>query len=211
MAFHDVIFPEDYSQGAVGGPEFRTTVVTTGSGYEQRNVDWLSARCRFDLSRLLYDPATRDATISFFRNRQGRAHSFLFKDWGDYFVGMTWNTVTKTLDHSTPHQIGTGTGALTTFQISKTYTSGSFTQTRKITRPKSGFRIYLNGVQQVTGFTVNTSTGIVTFTTAPGAGVAVQWSGEFYVPVRFDVDALSIEYISPTAGDVPLPVIEVRE
>jgi uncharacterized protein (TIGR02217 family) len=211
MAFHNVIFPEDYSQGAVGGPEFRTTVVSTGSGYEQRNVDWASARCRWDLSRLLYDPATRDATIAFFRARKGRAHSFLFKDWADYFVGMAWNTTTKTLDHTGAHNFAVGNGSQTVFDIYKVYNSGGFTEARRITRPRSAIRVYLNGVNQGSGFTVDYSTGRITFSTPPANGVNVGWGGEFYVPVRFDTDALSMEYVSPTVGDAPLPVVEVRE
>lgn len=211
MAFHNVIFPEDYSQGAVGGPEFRTTVVSTGSGYEQRNVDWATARCRWDLSRLLYDPATRDQTIAFFRARKGRAHSFLFKDWADYFVGMVWNPSTKTLDHVGAHNFAVGNGSQTVFDILRVYDSGGFTESRRITRPKSAIRVYLNGVLQVSGFTVNYSTGKITFSTPPGSGVNVGWSGEFYVPVRFDTDVLSMEYVSPTVGDAPLPVVEVRE
>ena len=211
MAFHNVLFPEDYSRGAVGGPEFRTTVVSTGSGYEQRNVDWASARCRWDLSRLLYDPETRDQTITFFRARKGRAHSFLFKDWADYFVGMAWNPSTKVLDHSGAHNFAVGNGSQTVFDIYKVYDSGGFTETRRITRPKSTIRVYLNGVLQVSGFTVNYSTGKITFSTPPANGVNVGWSGEFYVPVRFDTDVLSMEYVSPTVGDAPLPVVEVRE
>ena len=213
MAFHNVIFPEDYSQGAVGGPEFRTTVVTTGSGYEQRNVDWSLARCRWDLSRLLYDPSARDATIAFFRARQGRAHSFLFKDWADYFVGMAWNPVTKVLDHTGSQNFATGDGATLTFQCYKVYDSGGFQERRKITRLKSPIRVYLNGTLQTQPgqCSVNTSTGVITFVTAPPNGQPVGWSGEFYVPVRFETDMLSMEYLSATAGDAPLPVVEIRE
>lgn len=211
MAFHSILFPEDYSQGAVGGPEFRTTVVTSGSGYEQRNADWATARCRWDLSRLLYDFTTREATIAFFRARQGKAHSFLFKDWADYYVGMTWNPTTKLLVHSSAHNIWTGNGSSVTFQLRRIYDSGGFTEIRKITRPKSAIKVYLNNVEQTSGFSVDYSTGVITFSTAPTAGTAIGWSGEFYVPVRFDIDALSLEYISPTAGVAQLPVVEVRE
>lgn len=213
MAFHNVIFPEDYSQGAVGGPEFRTTVVATGSGYEQRNADWATARGRWDLSRLLYDPSARDATIAFFRARKGRAHTFLFKDWADYFVGMAWNSTTKTLDHSGSHNFATGDGVETEFQIYRVYDSGGFTESRKITRPKSPIKVYENGVEQTVtvDYSVDYSTGIITFTSAPSLGVVIGWGGEFYVPVRFDTDQLSMEYLNPTVGDVGLPVVEVRE
>jgi len=211
VAFHNVVFPEDYSQGAVGGPEFRTTVVSTGSGFEQRNVDWATARCRWDLSRLLYDPATRDATIAFFRARKGRAHSFLFKDWADYFVGMAWNAATRTLNHTGAHNFAIGNGIQTVFELVRVYDSGGFTEARRITRPRNPIRVYLNGALQATGFTVDYNAGRITFTVPPGNGIAVGWSGEFFVPVRFDTDVLSMEYVSPTVGDAQLPVVEVRE
>lgn len=211
MAFHNVVFPEDYSQGVTGGPEFKTTVIVAGSGYEQRNVDWAYARGRWDLSRLLYDTTTRDATIAFFRARKGRAHSFLFKDWADYFAGMTWNPTTKVLDHSGPHNFAVGTLGVTTFQILKIYTDGGASDNRKITRPKSAIKVYVNNVEVVSGFTVNYSTGVITFSVAPTAGHAIGWSGEFYVPVRFDTDLLNLDYMSPTVADAPLPVVEVRE
>lgn len=211
MAFHDVLFPEDYSRGVVGGPEFRTTVIATGSGYEQRNVDWATARLRWDLSRLLYDPTARDETIAFFRARRGRGHSFKFKDWADYYVGMTWNTSTRTLDHTGSHNIAQGDGVEDAFQLYKVYDSGGYTERRKITRPKDPIKVYLNGVEQLSGYTVDYATGIVTFTSPPSLGVVVGWSGEFYVPVRFDTDSLNVEYLSPTVGDAPLPVVEVRE
>ena len=211
MAFHNVVFPEDYSQGATGGPEFRTTIVVTGSGYEQRNADWATARGKWDLSRMLYDEVARDAAIAFFRARRGMAHSFLFKDWNDYFVGMQWNATTKVLEHSGSHNFASGTGAQTVFQLVRIYDSGGQTERRKITRPKSAIKVYVNGTEQLSGVTVNYSTGTVTFTSAPSNGAAIGWSGEFYVPVRFDTDQLQVDYLSATTGDVALPIVEVRE
>jgi uncharacterized protein (TIGR02217 family) len=213
MSFHNVVFPEDYSRGVTGGPEFRTTVVATGSGYEQRNADWATARARWDLSRLLYDTTTRDAMIAFFRARKGRAHSFLFKDWVDYYVGMAWNPTTKTLDHTGAHNFTTGDGATLTFQLYRVYDSGGFTERRKITRPKTPIRVYLNGTLQTQPgqCSVNANTGVITFVAAPGVGVQVGWSGEFYVPVRFDIDMMQMEYLNPTVGNADLPVVEVRE
>ncbi|MEQ1761563.1 MAG: DUF2460 domain-containing protein [Pyrinomonadaceae bacterium] len=213
MAFHNVIFPEDYSRGVVGGPEFRTTVVATGSGYEQRNADWATARARWDLSRLLYDPTARDATIAFFRARQGRAHTFLFKDWADYYVGMAWNSTTKTLDHSGSHNFGSGDGSTVAFQVYRVYDSGGYTERRKITRLKDPIKVYKDGVEQTQPgqCSVSLTTGIITFVSAPAGGTVIGWGGEFYVPVRFDTDQLQIEYLSPTVGDVALPIVEVRE
>jgi len=213
MAFHEVVFPEDYSRGVVGGPEFRTTVVATGSGHEQRNADWATARGRWDLSRLLYDETARAETIAFFRARRGRAYGFLFKDWADFFVGMAYDS-TDTLVHNGSQNFTTGDGVETEFQMVKIYDSGGHTERRKITRPKSAtVKVYLDGVEQAqpADCTVDYGTGVITFNSAPGAGVQIGWSGEFYVPVRFETDYLAIEHFSPTAGTAPLPVVEIRE
>lgn len=211
MAFHNVEFPSDYSLGAIGGPEFRTTIVGSGSGYEQRNVDWDSARCKFDVSRVLADPDTRDGAIEFFRARKGMAHSFLFKDHNDFYVGMAWNSTVLEHDSGNVHVFATGDNSETEFQLYKVYSSGGFTETRKITRPVDAIKVYLDGVEQTSGVTVDYTTGIVTFSSAPGTGVEIGWTGEFRVPVRFDTDYLPMEYTGATVGNVSLTVVEVRE
>ena len=211
MAFHNVVFPERYSQGAVGGPGFRTTIVTTGSGYEQRNSDWQSARNRYDVSHVLTTAELREEFITFFRARKGSAHGFLFKDWMDYFAGMVWNSSTKTLDHDAAHNFAVGDGVETVFKIYKVYSSGGAEERRRITRPKSAIKVYVNDVEVTTGFSVNYSTGTITFTSAPALNDDIGWSGEFYVPVRFESDDLNMEATSPNRGDVSLGLLEIRE
>jgi uncharacterized protein (TIGR02217 family) len=82
--FHEVRFPDNIAYGATGGPEFATTVVVTGAGYEQRNVDWAEARSRWDVASGLKNQAQLDELIAFFRARKGKAYGFRFKDWADY-------------------------------------------------------------------------------------------------------------------------------
>jgi uncharacterized protein (TIGR02217 family) len=48
--FHEARFSDNIAYGATGGPEFATTVVVTGPGHEQRNVDWAEARGRWDVA-----------------------------------------------------------------------------------------------------------------------------------------------------------------
>jgi uncharacterized protein (TIGR02217 family) len=72
-------------------------------------------------------------------------------------------------------------------------------------------RLAQNGVEQMSGWSVDTTTGVVTFTSAPGSGVAVAAGFEFDVPVRFDTDALSANLESFRAGEIPaIPIIEIR-
>ena len=50
----------------------------------------------------------------------------------------------------------------------------------------------MNNVSQASGWTIDTTTGIVTFSSAPGSGVSVKAGYEFEVPVRFAADEIVI-------------------
>lgn len=198
MAFHEVQFPNDIAYGATGGPEFATSVVAMASGYEQRNINWSAARGRWDVASGLKKQTQLDTLIAFFRARKGRAHGFRFKDWTDY--------------KATGQSLGTGNATITTFQLIRTYSSGGGTDVRTITKPVTGtVKVYLAGVQQVSGWSVNTTTGVITFTAAPGNSVAVSADYEFDVPVRFDTDrmAVTIEQVNLHQWS-GIPIVEIR-
>lgn len=183
-AFHEVQFPPNIAYGATGGPGFNTTVAANLAGYEQRNINWPAARGKWDISTGIKSQSDMASVIAFFRARFGKAYGFRFKDWSDYqAVGQL---------------IGTGDGDVTEFQLVKNYTSGSYNYQRQINKPVSGtVKIYLNSVLQSSGFTIDTSTGLVTFDTAPGSGVLVNADFQFDVPVRFDTDELAARADSP--------------
>lgn len=198
MAFHEVRFPDDIAYGATGGPEFATSVVATASGYEQRNVNWAAARGKWNVASGLKHQSQLDTLIAFFRARKGRAYGFRFKDWTDY--------------KATAQALGTGNGTITTFQLIRTYSSGGSTDVRTITKPVAGtVKVYLAGVLQASGWSVNTTTGVITFSTAPANGVAVSADYEFDVPVRFDTDrmAVTIEQINLHQWS-GIPILEIR-
>ena len=196
--FHEVRFPDNIAYGATGGPEFATTVVATGSGHEKRNVNWSGARGRWDVASGLKKQAQIDELIAFFRARRGKAYGFRFKDWTDY------QALAQTL--------GTGDGSTRTFQLVKRYASGGEVVTRTIAKPVAGTaKLYRDGVQAASGWSVNTATGLITFTTAPAIGVIVTADFEFDVPARFDTDQMEVTietYELGTWGQIP--VIEVR-
>jgi len=101
MAFHDTRLPVDIERGALGGPGFKTTVTPLGSGKEQRNIDWARIRSEFDVGYGLMDQdsvileATIDALLAFFYTREGKAHTFRFKDWSDFKIGDYLNPTTS--------------------------------------------------------------------------------------------------------------------
>lgn len=209
MAFHEIRFPDDISRGSSGGPERRTEIVTLRSGFEQRNSIWQHSRRKYDAGLGIRDIDDLYDVLEFFEGRMGRLHAFRWKDWSDY-KSCTPGNATTNLDET----IGTGTGALTTFQLVKRYVSGSQTYTRTITKPVQGtVKIAKAGVAQTEGshYTVDYATGIVTFTAAPGSGQAITAGFEFDVPVRFESDFLSITVDAFEAGSVPsIEVVEVR-
>ena len=87
-----------------------------------------------------------------------------------------------------------------------------FAMTRAITKPVAGtVTIALNGTPQASGWSVSTTTGLITFTTAPAPGVAITAGFEFDVPVRFDTDALDVTLDLERLGSITsIPLIELR-
>jgi uncharacterized protein (TIGR02217 family) len=209
MAFHNVRLPEDVERGAQGGPRFKTTILVLASGYEKRNIDWARTRAFYDIGYGIQSKADYQSVITFFYARQGRAHSFRFKDWADFEI--------------TAQNVGTTDGVTTTFQLFKRYTSGAINYDRRITHPvASGWIISVNGTNRTviysgspaaTEVKVDPLTGILTLGSTLAALVAapIVVTGQFDVPVRFDTDELDVSLEIFDAGAIPnLPVIEVR-
>lgn len=214
MAHHDVQLPEDVERGVVGGPRFKTRVLELESGFEQRNIDWSQTRGEWDLSYGLM--SLEDNLLGtfihlvrdFFFARNGRAHSFNFKDWSDFEIGDVDNPTTVN------QQIGTGDGAQTSFPIFKRYSSGGFNHDRtikKIVPLRSA--VLIDNVLKTEGpdYTLDDTTGIVIFSTAPAGAEVVAVACEFLVPVRFSDDHFRISVQTFQVGAVPsLPIQEIR-
>jgi len=207
MAFHEVRFPDNISRGARGGPERRTQIVELASGDEERNASWASSRRRYDVAYGIRRADDLATVVAFFEARNGRLHGFRYKDWADYKSSLPSQAVAPT-----DQQIGTGTGSLQTFQLAKRYTSGAQTWVRTITKPVTGtVRVALGMVEQLSGWTVDTTTGVITFTTAPAGGVIVRAGFEFDVPVRFDSDTLDVILDFERLGSITsIALLEIR-
>ncbi len=201
MAFRETQFPANISLGAIGGPEFATTVAAADSGFEQRNQRWAESRGGWDVGSGVKTKSDFAAVLAFFRASAGMVHGFRFKDWTDFEV-------------TTQVNVGTGDGADVTFQLVKVYTSGPDTYTRTIKKPVSGtIRMFLDAVEQFdpADWSIDLTTGIVTFGAAPGGGVAVTALFEFDTPCRFDTDHMAI---TAHTDDImewgEIPIVEIR-
>lgn len=201
-SFVEVQFPPRIARGATGGPGFSTDVVILESKSEKRNQNWAKARASWDVATGIKTPTDMDVVRAFFYTRAGKAFGFRFKDWGDY--------------RATAEACGgTVGGGNTIFQLQKTYSSGGVNYVRPITKPvTASVKMFVGGVLKTltADYTLNSTTGVVTFGVAPAS--AVTWTGEFDVPVRFDIDKLDITYETLSAQGIlsnasRIPIIEL--
>lgn len=191
MPFFECEFPTTLSYRALGGPGFSTSVNEGFSGYEQRNRNWANSRGKWTVS--LQTPASVnrqtfiDLLQAFFLAVAGKADAFRLKDHKDFTA--------------TGQRIGTGDGLATVFQLAKTYTAGARSYLRTIAKPiappavnyqnvalPNTVKVYLDGALQSSGWSVDGTTGLVTFAPPPAVGAAVTADFQFHFPVRFDSD-----------------------
>jgi uncharacterized protein (TIGR02217 family) len=207
MAFHEVRFPDDISRGARGGPQRRTQIVELASGDEERNASWANSRRRYDVAYGIRRADDLAAVVAFFEARNGRLHGFRFKDWADYK-----SCLPSQIPAATDQVIGTGDASTKTFQLAKRYLSGGQAWVRIITRPVAGsVTVALAGTPQASGWSVDVTTGLVTFSTAPVSGVTITAGFAFDVPVRFDTDTLDVTLDLERLGSITsIPLVEIR-
>lgn len=199
MSFHEAaIFPNRIAYGATGGPRRRTEIYEQGSGYEERNSPWSQSRREFNISTGIKSIDDLQDVIEFWEARQGRLYGFRFKDFIDFKSCKFSETIAN--DDQT---IGTADGSTTAFQLVKAYTNAGNTYTRTINKPISGtVKVAVNGVNQASGWTVDTATGVITFTSPPSSG-AITAGFEFHVPVRFDTERMDITAANFNLGNIP--------
>lgn len=208
-AFHEVRFPIEISARSRGGPQRLTDIVVTGSGREQRNARWIDSRRRYDVGYGVKTPAAIALVTAFFEERRGRLYGFRWRDRADCMSCAPGATPAPT-----DQRIGAGDGATLCFQLVKTYGAAFAPYARDISKPVAdSVRIAVNGAEKIAGrdFNVDGRSGLVSFAAAPAAGAAVTAGFLFDTPVRFDTDALEVDYAGLESGQIPkIPLIEIR-
>lgn len=196
---------------ATGGPGFFTTVNAGFSGYEQRNQNWSQARAQYAVSFENKPLALWQAFEGMFYAAKGMANGFRLFDPGDNSgVGQFQ---------------ATGDGVTTVFQLQKTYSFpiGQYEVIRPVqklitsrVRNYQGnyltdtVTVYLNGSPQshnagyIAGggvaYTLDETTGLVTFATPPGNGVIITADYQYHIPVRFDFTSSASSSVASTEG-----------
>lgn len=175
--------PPEVEIGMRGGPSWYNVISESVSGTEQRVRQWSKCRGVWQLGYSILnsgeDAGTFRGVIALARAHHGSLLPFPFKDWGDYQLDG--------------EEIGVGDASETQFQIIKTYdpsqillnTPGSVTEVREIYLPRSGLVVEIDGTP-TTDYAIS-STGLITFGSPPGADDEITVTGEFDIPVRFDL------------------------
>ena len=147
MTFHEKQFPTDISVGSVGGPGWKTDVIVFDSGGEQRNQRWSELRAEYEAAYGVREIEQLHALVEFFNECRGRLHGFRYKDFLDYSV--------------TNEPIVANGGP--TLQLMRTYGTGINDYEKDIKKPVSGTVTLRNSTVTISGTTVDTTTGVVTF------------------------------------------------
>lgn len=207
--FHEVRLSTKISYGATGGPRRKTEIVELNSGFEERNTPWSQARRTYDIAFGIRNTDDVYDVMAFFEAREGALYGFRYKDWSDW---KSTKPLPENIVAFDDQVIGTGDASETQFQLIKTYEDTANSITRTISKPvQSTVKIGLAGVEQLSGWVVDTETGIVTFSSAPGSGVSITAGYEFDVPVRFAQDELMINLRNFEKGEIPgINLLEVR-
>jgi uncharacterized protein (TIGR02217 family) len=204
--FDDIILPQAIAFDSATGPAAAAQIITTSSGFRAVNLLHAEHLRRFDLSYGIKKIEDLYAILEIWEAVEGPANSFLIRDWND------WNTTAGKMGEldagfitatdmplqNTTDLTNVGDGTTLTYQLTKTYTAGSKTRTRTIKKPQNGTVLIAENSVTLTesvDYTIDYSTGLVTFTVAPGSGSpntpTMTWGGAFYVPVAFVNEDLS--------------------
>lgn len=229
MGFHDVLLPTNLDYGTAGGPAFDVQVTRLDSGSEERNLRWAAELSEYDASYGVKTLEDLHLVLRFFRARHGAAFGFRYKDFHDFTSAANGRDAPADDDQV----LGVGDGATLAFQLIKRYGDPNVATpyVRPILKPAHGpirvgdgatiiafdtVVVAVDGVAQTEGadYTIDPTTGIVTFSAAPANGLDVTAGFEFHVPVRFDTgkDALqaSIDSFDSSSTVSPIRLVELR-
>lgn len=164
-------------------PTFSTIIQQSANGMETRAVLFVNPLSKWEIPYSFVSSNDAAKTYfmlyGFFGLRFGKWDSFLFNDSEDN------NSVTS--NGGTPSQFGTGDGTTTQFQIGRVM-GGLLEPIHAVHTINS---ININGTP--TGSYTISSSGLITFSGAPGGGAVLTADFTYYWRCRFDEDSIDFE------------------
>ncbi len=219
MVVHNYRLPISLERGATSGRRRKTTLVESKAGFESRNRDWVKRRGEWNLTTGVQVASDILLIRDLHDLVGGRADGWLYVDPSDHFIGDPDDPTSSGGDQV----IGTGDDVETDFLFSKLVDipgSGIPTYSHRIFKPLNNgtWSVLIDGVVQVSDFTIDYDTGIVTFYPAPAGGEIISIAGEHAYPVRFDIEMIEIVLVQFTDDDTDIdlaaigdiPIVELR-
>lgn len=174
------------------GPTYQALIERVANGQERRTRLNDEIGQAFQIAFDDLPQSEMEEILAFFMAHYGQGLTFRFRDWRDY-----------TLDREPC--VGSGLS----WQIAKKYAAGAYSYLRPILRPVP-FSVTLwdnSGIVDETTYSIDHTTGVITFTTEPNGQLYAD--GEFDCLVRFAQDGISLK--REPAGLSQITEIELQE
>jgi uncharacterized protein (TIGR02217 family) len=183
----DAVLDLGFDYGADGGLAWDTLVIGFPNGRSRRNQNRSRPLGEWQIGNRDIDAATLHSLQSFHHAMRGRAHSFLFHDWTDYRA----TEQTLILDGGDETQLIKAYGLTINGWIRDILKPNPETVVIE-QNPGSGWV----ALEADADYELDASTGLVTWIMdPPDTGDAIRWSGDFWVPARFDRDLFTAQFL----------------
>lgn len=207
MSNEVIVFPEQISSGSVCNSDIRIDVAESSSGAEYRNARWSRPKKSWSINTGISSVKDfQDVRATFFECKGG-LNPFAFKDPTEYTTNA--EDPSNPIEYTTSYDdqvFASGDGKTVTFQLTRVFQN----VTIPVYYPKSGtISVGINGEEISSGYSIDFTSGQITFTVAPSSGSTLSWGGEFYTKARFSNGHISFTYNDSLNGEGNFEVIEV--
>lgn len=194
-AFLEERLPVNVRIGASFADDYNVEISRTAGGREYRRIVHPFPSRRFRVSFTAENADLYNDVLALYHRAYGKYAGFRVKAINDWSTNGTVGTPTA-LDQELV-LVSAGVYQLVkAYGTNGTALSGVGYPYRKLFKPVSGtVLIAVAGVPQASGWTVDTTTGLVTFAVDPGAAM-VTGGCQFDIPCRFD-SAIDVTPVSP--------------
>jgi uncharacterized protein (TIGR02217 family) len=184
--------PMSMAKGLAKSPNFNTVLQRVAAGRGNASVSMTPYALwdfEFDMDRITGNEASALSTVAAFMGTlmacQGRNQLFLFTDPQDNSVAYGSSGMLNVTTGAAAPMGTTGDGTSTQFQLARSIGGVAWDVIQNL---NGSITVKVNGSVVVPASV--SSTGVVTFTSAPANNATLQWTGSFYFLCRFSEDTV---------------------
>jgi uncharacterized protein (TIGR02217 family) len=184
--------PLSMAKGLAKSPNFNTVLQKVAAGRGNASVSMTPYALwdfEFDMDRITGNESAVSSTVAAFLGTmmacQGRNQLFLFTDPQDNSVAYGNSGMLNVTAGAASPMGASGDGVSTQFQLARSIGGVAWDLIQNL---NGSILVQVNGSGVVPASV--SSTGVVTFTTAPANNATLQWTGNFYFLCRFSEDTV---------------------